>query len=172
MWQVCMFGGYEGQLVADRKVYLTIFGGCDLVRTTLARRIIHARQHRDRADLQARWCVVVTVFGGTDIAWPTLAEEFIDFKSMIDARMLSLANWDRDLAELHRVEEAAITTFTLFGGLDDDALPNENKEIDALALQRHLGNIPESAGKILELGIGRSGAQRYAAIRKAVAAAV
>lgn len=172
MWQVCMFGGYEGQLLAERKVYLTIFGGSDLVRPTLARRIIHARQQRDRAGFQGRWSVVVTIFGGTGIAWPTLAEEFIDFKSMIDARTLSLANWDRDMAELHRVEEVALTTFTLFGGLDDNALPNENKEIDGLALQRHLGNIPESAGKILELAIGRSGAQRYAAIRKAVAAAV
>ena len=164
MLQVSMFGGYGGRLRADKKLYFTMFGGADLVRSTLARRIEQAR----RRDVPHR-CVIVTLFGGTDVTSPTLAEEYIDLRSMMNSGLISLGGWDRDIADVQASEETNISAITLFGGFDEDAVPGEDKEVDTLATHRHLGNISEAAGKVLELGFGQTGGQRYAVLRKALA---
>ena len=59
---------------------------------------------------------------------------------------------------------------TLFGGLDEGGLPSEEQEIDSLAVQRHLGNIPESASQVLQYGIGQGGSERTATLRRAILA--
>ena len=66
--------------------------------------------------------------------------------------------------------DVSISSFTLMGGFSECELPSEDEEVDSLALQRHLGHIPESAGQILQYGIGRRGAERFATLRRALAA--
>jgi hypothetical protein len=172
MLQLCLFGGYGGPLRPEKKVYFTAFGGSDLMRPTLARRIAWARDHQKTGSTSKHRYFIITLFGGTDIKSPPLAEEFIDLKAMVRSGGLLLREWDRCLAEMHRFENESITSITLFGGLGEDEIPAEDVEIDSLALQRHLGNIPDRAGEILQLGVGQSGTQRTAVIHQAVAAAV
>ena len=71
------------------------------------------------------------------------------------------------MADLGRID-AGVASFTMFGGLGEYELPSEDEEVDSLATQRHLGNITESAGQILQYGIGHGGAERRATIQRAV----
>jgi hypothetical protein len=58
----------------------------------------------------------------------------------------------------------------MFGGFDERAIPSEDDEVDSLALQRQLGNIPDPAVQVLQYGIGQHGAERTATLRRAAAA--
>lgn len=170
MFQVCIFGGHDGQLRPEKKFYLTIFGGCDLTRPTIARQIL-AQRRAERSELPRQQHFFFTLFGGVDIMQPTLAEEFIDMREMIKSGVLDVKDWDRAMADLARVD-SSIASFTIFGRLSENELPKENKEIESLALQRHLGNIPPNAGQVLQYGIGQGGAERTATIQRAVQIAV
>ena len=44
MIHLCLFGGQGGQLSAEKKVYLTLFGGCDLRWPTIAKQMVDMRQ--------------------------------------------------------------------------------------------------------------------------------
>ena len=61
-------------------------------------------------------------------------------------------------------------SLTLFGTFSESELPSENEEIEGLALQRHIGTITDNSGQILELGVGRSGAQRRTVLQQAILA--
>ena len=100
---------------------------------------------------------------------PTLASEFIDLREAIAGGMLNLSDWDRAMADLSR-SDALFGSFTLFGGIEECKLPSEDTEIDSLAVQRHLGNISEDAGQVLQFGIGQSGSERNATLRRAIQA--
>ncbi|MGB2984544.1 MAG: hypothetical protein WBE26_01565 [Phycisphaerae bacterium] len=169
MIHVTIFAGHDGRLQPSKRFYLTLFGGCDLVRPTIARELLTQRQaereHR-RADHRPFF---LTIFAGVDIKSPTLAEEFIDLREMINSGLLTMQDWERSIVQLGQ-SDGAIASFTIFGGFDECELPSENEEIDSLAIQRHLGNIPESAGQVLQYGIGQRGAQRTATIRQAILA--
>jgi hypothetical protein len=169
MLQLCMFGGYDGQLGPEKKVYFTMFGGCDLRRPTLAREMLAMRQPGGPAPSVGRK-VVITIFGGTEIKSPTLAEEFIDLREAVRSQALDVRHWDAYITEWARWQQNTLLSFTLFGSFDDHALPSEDEEVEALALQRHLGNISEASGHVLELGVGQAGSQRRAVIREAVLA--
>ena len=163
-----MLGGYEGRLRNDKRVYLTLFAGSDLQRPTLARNILAQRSSgQGFSHAQPRpW--IVTFMGGTEIKAPTLVEEYLDLRDLVSGGQLSWGDVDRYLAQVDQGQESSYVTVTLFGGLSEDALPTENREIEALALQRHLGNLSERCGEILQMGIGLSHAERRAVIRKAV----
>jgi hypothetical protein len=167
MLQLCIFGGYEGPLSPDKKVFFTLFGGCTLHRPTLARQLLTAR-----STLQGRApapkMIVLTVFGNTAVICPTLAEEFIDLREAVNGGALNMGHWDAYMAELDRWQSAALLSLTLFGGFDEAKLPSDEDEINALALQRHFGNVGEAAGRILEMGVGQSGSQRRAIVQQAV----
>ena len=169
MLQLCMFGGYDGQLGPEAKVYFTMFGGCDLRRPTLARRMLDLRREGPDGARQGRK-IIITIFGGTDITSPTLAEEFIDLREAVRSGALDPNRWDEYMTELTRTEPRAIMSFTLFGGFDEAKLPGEDQEVETLALQRHLGTITEESGRVLEMGVGQGGAQRRAVIHQAVMA--
>ncbi len=168
MIQFCAFGGYEGRLQPGKRLIITMFGGADLRVPTLARRLLSMRR-RQAEGVRPHRLIIVTLFGGTEITWPTLAEEFIELREAVSSGAIHVSEWDAMMSELSRLEDGAIVTLTLFGGLEETALPSEDTEIDALALQRHLGNIPESAGRVLEFGIGQPDAQRRAVLRQAIA---
>lgn len=166
MIQVTVFSGHDGQLRHDRLFYLTLFGGCDLVRSTVARQILARR--RERRDLApVRRPFFLTIFGGVDIKAPTLAQEFLDLREMLHGGLLQREELDGWLAELHE-SEGSVGSFTLFGGFDECALPSENEEIDSLGVQRHLGNVSEEACRVLQLGIGQRDSERRATLRRAV----
>jgi hypothetical protein len=78
-------------------------------------------------------------------------------------------DWDRAVSEIGR-GQVSISSFTLMGGVDQTGLPEETEEIESLALQRHLGNISDSAGQVLQYGIGQRDSERYATIRRAAVA--
>ncbi len=169
MFQVTIFGGHDGQLRYDKLLYITLFGGCELVRPTIARQLVMERQPPRGDQPKRRKPFFLTIFGGAEIKAPTLAEEFIDLREMIASGMLTASDWDRAMSNLAQAD-TGVGSFTLFGGFDERAIPSEDDEIEGLALQRHLGNIPEPAGQILQYGIGQRGSERTATLRRALAA--
>jgi len=171
MMQVTIFGGHDGILQLDKWFYLTLFGGCELRRPTLARQLLGRRRSEQTGELIRRKPFFLTLFGGAEIKSPTLAAEFIDLRELIHSGVLPLSDWDRALAELGRIEES-VASFTMFGGFDERSLPTEEEEIDGLAIQCHLGNIDESTRVVLQSGIGQRDPERRAVVRRAVQAGV
>jgi len=190
MVKITIFGSYEGRLNLDNEFYFTLFGGCELVRPTIARQLVAKRQTERNtpkpAGKRADWCGDVmgsgltcnpnrrrpfffTMFGSTEIKAPTLAEEFIDLREAISSGVLTMEDWSRSLADLSR-PEGSIGSFTLFGGFEDDTTPSEDQEVDALAIQRHLGNVSEQASQALQLGIGQRESERRAVLGHALLA--
>ncbi len=165
MIQVTVFSGRSGELRMDNSFYLTLFGGFELTRPTVARQILARRQGRHPGPRP----FFLTIFGGGVIKCPTLAAEFIDLKETLSGGLLEMADWERAMSDLAQ-GEPILGSFTLFGGLDESGLPSEAQEIDSLAVQRHLGNIPESASQVLQYGIGQGGSERTATLRRAILA--
>jgi len=167
MVQVTIFGGHDGQLRGDKWFYLTLFGSCDLLRPTIARQLLANRGNEGQAVAPERKPYFLTLFGGVDIKSPTLCAEFIDLKEMLGAGLLTMTDWERAVTGLGQ-EGSGVASFTIFGGFNETALPSENEEIESLASQRHLGNVSESAGQILQFGIGQGGSERRATIHRAI----
>ncbi|MBI4719088.1 MAG: hypothetical protein HY763_14885 [Planctomycetes bacterium] len=167
MIQVCIMSGHEGRMQLEKKLYFTLMGGMELIRPTLARQILAQRQYERQGESRPRRQFFLTVMGGVEIKYPTLAEEFIDLREMIQSGALSMGDWERAMADLGRTE-VAVASFTLMGGFEECSLPTESEEIDSLAIQRHLGNIPERASQVLQLGIGQRDAERRSTLRRAL----
>ena len=82
MIQVTIFSGRSGELRLDNSFYLTIFGGFELARPTIARQVLAQRQAaRDHHATRPR-PFFLTIFGGGTIQCPTLAAELIDLQAM------------------------------------------------------------------------------------------
>jgi len=169
MIHFCIMSGYEGLIRPERKIYFTLMGGCDLRRPTVARQILAQRQNAAQGLPIAPRQFFFTIMGGVDIQCPTLAEEFIDLREMIQSHALSMNDWDQAIADLSKTD-ASIGSFTLMGGFSESTLPSEDKEIESLAVQRHLGNISDRAGEVLQYGIGQRDSERRATLRRAVLA--
>lgn len=171
MFHFCIMAGHDGELSADQKVCFTLFGGCSLRRPTLAKRIMEARR-RQQSGLPRQTHFFVTICGGTELRTPTLAEEYLAMREAVGSGAINLAEWDMLAAQLAANESFTYGSFTLMGGFSGAELPPENEEVEGLAIARHVGNIPETAGKMLELGVGQAGAHRASFIRQAFAATV
>lgn len=171
MFQICIMGGHEGVVRPEKRIYLTLMGACELKRATVARQILAARQQQQQGMTKPRWQFFLTIMGAAEIKCPTLAEEFIDLREMISSRALTMDDWDRAMADLTR-SDVTISAFTLMGGFAENVLPSDDEEIESLAVQRHLGNISENEGEVLQYGIGRRDVERRATLRRAVTAEV
>jgi hypothetical protein len=171
MAHFCMFGSNDGPLVPGRDFYITIFGGSDLKRLPAASQMaeLRGRAPSEREQAQYTFC---TLFGGTTLTWPTLAEEYLALRDALRARTLTLEDWDWFVARPGGPGPVRAVSLTLFGSFEGDVVPREEKELDDLSLQRHLGQIPEAAVQLLMLAVGQTGVQRLAAVRQAVAAAL
>lgn len=167
MIQFCIMSGYEGMVRPEARFFITLMGGCSLRRATVARQILTARRNEAEGRPKAPRQFFLTIMGGVEITCPTLAEEFIDLREMIQSGALSMSDWDQAMSDLSR-SDVSIGSFTLMGGLSENQLPTENEEIESLAVQRHLGNISEQAGSVLQFGIGQRNAERRATLRRAV----
>ncbi len=170
MIHFCIFGAHEGELSPDKRVYVTIFGGCDLKRPTIARQIIELRRRGNSAEA-APLRVFITLFGATELKAPTLCEEYLDLQDGLRAGLLTLEEWDRAVAQVGVASSLRVSSFTMFGGFGSNELPSEDEELDRIALNNHLGQIPETAGKALMMAVGQDGSQRPAAVRQAIAVA-
>ena len=172
MVHFCMFGGHEGELDPNKKVCITIFGGCELKRPTVAKQILDMRRNaEEHPHRRGSGHFFVTVFGSTELKSPTLAEEYIDLQDALQSDLLKLEDWDWAIAQLAANDAYRIGSFTLFGGFGSSELPSENEELDAMALNNYVGRVPEPAVKMLQLGVGQAGSNRTAVIRQAVATA-
>jgi hypothetical protein len=191
MIKVTIFGGHEGRLNFDTQFYFTLFGNCEVVRPTLARQLVALRQAEregrppdggpsddwhGRTRARYRHSMrgspfFFTMFGGTEIKSPTLAEEFVDLREAMDSKMLTAEDCERLIANVG-LSEGSLGSFTLFGAFEEGKAPAEDKEVDSLAVQRHLGNVSEQAGRVLQLGIGQSEGERRAVLRQAITAEV
>lgn len=170
MFHFCIFGGHEGELNPNKRVFVTVFGGCELRRPTLARQLVMARrQGGNRVDGGAFF---LTLFGGTELTVPTLTEEFLDLQEAVRAGLLTVEEWDRHVAQFGLYDHRSYASFTAFGGFDSEALPEEDAELDRLALARHVGAVPDRSADVLMLAVGGRGPQRSQAVRHAYAAAL
>jgi hypothetical protein len=169
MFKITICGGHEGQFRQERKLYLTLCGACELVRPTLARQLVTDHGMRNDPSRRPARPFFITIMGATEIKYPTLAAEFIDLREMMRSGALSRDAWERGLAEISR-QEGTVGSFTIMAGFDENTLPTEEEEIDSLAIQYHVGNIDDSARRILQSGIGRAGVERGAVIHRAAAA--
>lgn len=167
MPQLCMFGGHCGTLGTTADLVVTICGGAELSRPTVAQRVSELRRRGGLGD--QRSYVVITLFGGTSLKWPTLTAEYLALRDALRAGEFTVEDWDRAVA-MGAGATIRVNSLTLFAGLNADELPGEDAEVEALATQRHLGQLPDRALDLLTLGIGQSGPQRLAVVRRAVMA--
>lgn len=166
-----VFGGHEGHLNPGRCVYICVFGGASLKRTPAATRLVALRQQSDAP--RSGWQhFFFNLFGGTTIKWPTLAEEYLALMDALRARSITMEEWDRGIGQANDLLALRAASFSMFGGVETDALPSEDQELDDLSLQRHTGLIPEPVLERLMLAIGQVGAQRLAAVRQAAGVAL
>ncbi len=172
MVNFCIFAGSEGELSAGKRLYVTVFGGCELRRPTLARQIVEWRRSGGGGALKPRTAFFLTLFGGVSISAPTLAEEFLDLQDAVRSNLITLEDWDRAIGQLSSGDLVRTASITVFGAFEGASLPDENSELDKLAAMQHLSRIPPEAVQSLMLGVGQRGPQRHAVIREAAGAAL
>lgn len=165
-----VFGGHDGRLGPGRSIYISVFGGATLTRPPLAAQLIENRANAGDASMEWQY-FFFSVFGGATITWPTLAEEYLALCEALHAGALRIEDWDRGSSRTGSVGALRMGSFSVFGGMDSDALPSEDEELDDITLQRHAGRISDVAVQYLMLGVSQGGAHRLAAVRDAVAAA-
>lgn len=192
MVKVTIFSGHNGRLNYNNNFYFTLFGNCELVRPTLAKQLLAQRQVERQETAEAETppqrggvafqvnygqrhktpgVFFLTIFGNVTIKLPTLAEEFLDLRETIRSGMLTMSDWERSMADMGR-PDAVIGSLTLFASFEECSLPSEDEEVDSLAVHRQLGNVSESAGRALQLGIGQREGERRATLRQAILAEV
>lgn len=164
MFHLCIFGGQGGEIEPGRHFYLTLFGGTDLKRPTLAKMLIKQRERGESA--RPTCAYFITICGGVDVVQPTLAEEFSDLQAAVRSGDITLDEADRALVDSHCVLRTG--KFTIFGACDTSCVPPEDDELDSLAMLRHAGMIQAGGEQALMLGIGRGGAQRIGVVRNAL----
>lgn len=191
MIQATIFAGHEGQLRYERKLFITLFAGTELVRPTFARQVLAMKAMSQNGlnvpppppspmaalhggpnplplpRLPLPRPYFFTMFGATEIKSPTLAAEFIDLRELSRSGALSRDDWERAMALIASCD-TTVGAFTLFGGFDENVLPEEDEEIDSLAVQCHLGTIEDGARRVLQSGIGRRDPERRAIVQRAV----
>lgn len=160
-----VFGGTDGQLELRGSVYINVFGGAKLTRLPFARQVVNDLVNpRTPHGSHFFFCL----FGAVTLRWPTLAEETLALLEGLRSGAITTAHWDQAVARQAGASAPDIGSFSIFGGVDSDAIPSEDQELDDLTMQRHLGTLPEAAVETLMLGIGKRGSSRLAVVRQAV----
>lgn len=168
MFDICVFAGSGGVLGPRGGLHITLFGGQEFARAPAVRQVL-AQRRRSEGEGQPGHHFFLTLFGATSIAWPTITDEYLALVEALRSGALTLADWDRHITTIGLPHVHALT---LFGGFDAHEIPEEDKEVDSLALQRHLGHIPDQVAEMLMHAIGRDGLQRLEVVRQAAAAAL
>lgn len=123
MFHLTLFGANQAEMPPAGLTALTMFGGSELIRPTLARRIVHLRNAPPHRSRLRRWLglernLVLTMFAGTEVRTPTLLEEFAALRALLDTGAVA-AEECRDLLQRLAVDgrtDDTYTCVTLFGG--------------------------------------------------------
>lgn len=171
MIQFCVMGGHDGKIRPNKKVFVTLMGACDVYRPTLARQILESRQNGTKPGQHQSWQFFLTIMGVTDINSPTLAEEFVDLHELLRQGVITPRDVDQAVGEMAHLGPS-VSSFTIMGGFSEVEVPDEEAEVESLALQQHIGNISARVAEVLQLGIGKKDGERRSTIRNAIRTAV
>jgi hypothetical protein len=172
MFHFTMFGGADVKMDGTPKVIITIFGGTDVHRQTLAKRIMREKHlsAAERANAphpnpnpfayrpqrrQRNGCFMLTLFGGVDLKPPSIAEEFMDMREVIASGMVSSAEWDELVARIYELgDQEGHASLTMFGAMEESAL-SEQDEVKKIKSARDLGIISDDEELALRGVVGR-----------------
>ncbi|MEM7204776.1 MAG: hypothetical protein AAF628_31255 [Planctomycetota bacterium] len=178
MFHVTLFAGTEGEIAPSGFTALTVFGGAELRRPTLATQLLHlkGRRHKPLSRWQ-RWFgteqnLVITLFGGTVLFAPTMAEEYAALSSALRGGAIAAdeaATLVDQLAAFGH-ERAVCRTLTLFGACVVRH-PSAGKERKALEAAVQVGAIEDKVRGGLEAFIGAPPEARLHALARLAGAA-
>jgi hypothetical protein len=178
MFHVTAFAGTTGDMTPAGFTSLTIFGGAELRRPTLAAILLDEKQRRRREPGRwERWLgrdenLVITLFGGTSLIPPTAVEEFTALSGMLRSGSLEPGEIRATLDAQPQLgaRRSLCRTLTLFGSCatEDPDLQQERRALDALAAD---GALPDAARRGLEALLGTSAETRSRLIAELVLAA-
>ncbi len=137
MFHFTMFGGSEAQITTANMTAITIFGGADLKRPTLAQRVLQLAASEDpESESSIRRpgprSFAFTMFGGTDVKHPLLMEEYSAIHGLVATQLLRREEIQSMIAEiLAQDAHYKVGSFTLFGGFSDKR-PNRKAQFRAL----------------------------------------
>ncbi len=148
MFHYTIFAGSEAQMSPKGFTAVTLFGGAELKRPTLAQRVLTLEDEEPSSD--GWWTrltdpsrnTVLTMFGSTELLQPTLMEEYSALRSLISTGVLTPADLQTRLRTLlAREKKQDMTTITLFGAFED-TMPSRKRQLKALAQGEKAGLIP------------------------------
>lgn len=138
MFYYTIFAGSEARMTARGFTAVTLFGGAELTRPTLAQRILARETPRRKPEnwwerlSQRDDNFVFTLFGSTEIIEPTLMEEYAALRGLISTGSLNPEVIRNRLRELLSEEgDRDLTTLTIFGGFSDQR-PKRSIQVKAL----------------------------------------
>lgn len=141
MFHFCLFAGTEGEMPPIGLTALTIFGGTELRRPTLAREILVHRATRGRTRRRWTWLfgseenLVISVFGATSLVEPTLAEEYAAMLALVRSGQVTKEELPAllDGIEAQANGRNSYRSFTLFGACVTHrrSATKERKALDA-----------------------------------------
>ena len=155
-----IFGISEAEITTSGFTSLTIFGGTELRRQTVAERIMRRRAGGGRKPgLWERLVgrdrpLAITVCGITTIVSPTIIEEYSAVRSLLDSGTITVEECRALVGSLASPDSREeITMVTLFGGCGFETV-SEKKQRKALDLAERSGAISSRTRGELEQAIG------------------
>lgn len=188
MLHFTIFGASKVNLHGGGQFILTLFGGTEVRKQTLAKRLLqqkhllnssqspaNADQVRNvdkvlsflqgnypagrRGAEKRRTAFLLTIFGVVEIKPPTIAEEFMDMRELVSSGLISNAEWDQLVGQLYQVDELdSISSFTLFAGMGEERLDDE-EELKKIHSAGELGLISKDEEIALRSVVGRDSQQ-------------
>ena len=183
MFHFTIFGGSEVTLSGQGQCIVTLFGGTDVRKPTLAKRLMqerHALSSRKsdpdynpnnvdkvlnvlqgntptglpRTEKRHR-TFLLTIFGAVELRPPSIAEKFMDMRELVSSGLISADEWDQLVGRLYQIDDLdSVSSLTLFGGMGEAAL-NQEEEIKKIHSAVGLGLIDEDEERALRSVVGR-----------------
>ena len=184
MFHFTIFGGSEVTLTGSRQLIFTLFGGTDVRKPTLAKRLMQEKHapwsaepagqvdtddklHKfknffEKLDSgaggrpgQRSSTFLLTIFGAVELKPPSIAEEFMDMRELVSSGLIEPREWDQLVGRMYQMGDLdSISSFTLFAGMDEAAL-SEEEEIKKIASATSLGLISGDEEQALRSVVGR-----------------
>lgn len=184
MFHFTIFGGSEVTLTGSRQLIFTLFGGTDVRKPTLAKRLMQEKHapwsaepagqvdaddklHKfknffEKLDSgaggrpgQRSSTFLLTIFGSVELKPPSIAEEFMDMRELVSSGLIEPREWDQLVGRMYQMGDLdSISSFTLFGGMDEAAL-SEEEEIKKITSATSMGLISGDEEQALRSVVGR-----------------
>ncbi len=182
MFHFTIFGGSEVTINGGGQLILTLCGGTDIRRPTLAKQIMQEKhrlmteqtvrpQGDEPSDVQGmlhffdrralgshrprrRSTFVLTICGGVEIKPPSIAEEFMEMRELVASGLITEEEWDQLIGRLYQFGELEVSSFTLMGGMEEVSL-SEAEELRKIQGANELGLISEDEQTALRSVVGR-----------------